>query len=227
MGTDKVEYRPIAGFPGYLVGSDGSLWSHRAMGARSHGDVPSLLPLDQKRRLKTCHQRNTALPYECVGLRAVPGCKPTMHRVHVIVLEAFVCLRPAGMVACHNDGNVKNNHADNLRWDTTKNNMADMIRHGTRRVGVDTRLAKLTEQAVRTIRCLCAFGNMRHPRIGRLFGICATQVSSVRSCRSWAHLAQPMLEERHAYVLDIWRRPMRLDLPGRLCVAHSLQGPAR
>jgi len=33
--------------------------------------------------------------------------------------------------ACHNDGNYKNNHIHNLRWDTHKNNMNDMYLHGT------------------------------------------------------------------------------------------------
>ena len=52
-------------------------------------------------------------------------------RVHTLVLEAFVGLRPDGFQACHNDGNPANNHVSNLRWDTRAENTRDMVRHGT------------------------------------------------------------------------------------------------
>lgn len=51
--------------------------------------------------------------------------------VHQMVLEAFVGPRPAGMDACHNDGNPSNNVVSNLRWDTTSNNILDAVVHGT------------------------------------------------------------------------------------------------
>lgn len=53
-------------------------------------------------------------------------------RVHVLVLETFVGPRPAkNYDCCHNDGNVTNNALNNLRWDTRKENHADLVRHGT------------------------------------------------------------------------------------------------
>lgn len=51
-------------------------------------------------------------------------------RVHTLVLEAFVGPRPDGSVACHNDGDIENNHPSNLRWDTQKENIRDILRHG-------------------------------------------------------------------------------------------------
>lgn len=51
--------------------------------------------------------------------------------VHVLVLTAFVGPRPDGMVACHNNGNGKDNRLENLRWDTESANVQDSIRHGT------------------------------------------------------------------------------------------------
>lgn len=50
--------------------------------------------------------------------------------VHLLVLESFVGPRPKGKQACHNDGNNTNNRAENLRWDTPKENVADIKRHG-------------------------------------------------------------------------------------------------
>lgn len=51
--------------------------------------------------------------------------------VHRLVLEAFVGPRPAGMEACHGDGDPGNNRLSNLRWDTHESNMDDQRRHGT------------------------------------------------------------------------------------------------
>ena len=51
--------------------------------------------------------------------------------IHTLVLEAFVSLRPIGMVACHNNGNPIDNRVENLRWDTQANNNKDKILHGT------------------------------------------------------------------------------------------------
>ena len=64
--------------------------------------------------------------YRQVGL---PGNRRKF--VHVLVLEAFVSLRPDGLQACHFDGNPLNNALENLRWDTAASNRADAIRHGT------------------------------------------------------------------------------------------------
>lgn len=51
--------------------------------------------------------------------------------IHRLVLEVFVGPCPEGMVACHNDGNPRNNALSNLRWDTREANMRDRDRHGT------------------------------------------------------------------------------------------------
>lgn len=51
--------------------------------------------------------------------------------VHKLVLEAFVGPRPAGLEACHNNGDGTDNRLTNLRWDTHKANMADQFEHGT------------------------------------------------------------------------------------------------
>jgi len=53
-------------------------------------------------------------------------------RIHVLVLETFVGPRPApDYDCCHNDGNAANNSLCNLRWDTRRENHADLVRHGT------------------------------------------------------------------------------------------------
>lgn len=50
--------------------------------------------------------------------------------VHRMVLEAFVGACPAGMEACHRDGEPSNNCVGNLYWGTRSENMHDLVRHG-------------------------------------------------------------------------------------------------
>ena len=51
--------------------------------------------------------------------------------VHRLVCDAFHGSPPEGKnSALHNDGNNKNNNADNLRWGDAKDNMRDTVNHG-------------------------------------------------------------------------------------------------
>lgn len=51
--------------------------------------------------------------------------------VHSLVLEAFVGPKPPGMECLHYNGVRTDARLANLRWGTSKENTADMIRHGT------------------------------------------------------------------------------------------------
>ena len=64
-----------------------------------------------------------------VGLRSEDGTR-RKHWVHVLVLEAFVCPRPHGLIALHKDGNPRHNTPDNLRWGTHSENAFDAVLHG-------------------------------------------------------------------------------------------------
>ncbi|ALA06154.1 HNH endonuclease [Mycobacterium phage Target] len=91
-----------------------------------YGEVRSLL---SGKILKTF--RTPPMGYHAVVLKK-DGVK-YRKRIHVLVLETFVGPRPEGMVACHSDGNLDNNHVSNLRWDSQSANMQDVIRHGKNR----------------------------------------------------------------------------------------------
>jgi NUMOD4 motif/HNH endonuclease len=56
-----------------------------------------------------------------------------IHRVHRLVLEAFVGPAPEGADGCHADGSRDNNHVSNLRWDTRSANLLEAVEHGTNR----------------------------------------------------------------------------------------------
>lgn len=76
--------------------------------------------------------------------------KPRKHMVHRLVCAAFH--GPSDLYACHLDGNPRNNRADNLRWQTQKENMHDRWRHGTMTAGERCGSAVLTEEQVQSIR---------------------------------------------------------------------------
>ncbi len=113
----EVEYRDVVGFPGYRVGSDGSVWS-----CRNRWGVTPWRQMRPRRNGKTNHLSVTVQCGKSVQVKRY---------VHVLVLEAFLGACPNGMEACHApDPNPENNHTSNLRWDTHKENIMDRARAG-------------------------------------------------------------------------------------------------
>jgi hypothetical protein len=58
--------------------------------------------------------------YMTVGLRILGKTKSI--KVHILVLEAFICSRPARMVCDHKDFDRTNNKVTNLEWVTPREN---------------------------------------------------------------------------------------------------------
>jgi hypothetical protein len=132
------------GFPGYAVGSDGSVWSQWRIG-RPYG-------LDE-----LWHRLSHALApggYPIVNLAAGEG-RYRMRRIGRLQLEAFVGPCPPGKECCHFDGNPANSNLDNLRWDTRLANMDDRRRHGRDK---QWKKRKLTAAAAAEVRALRAAG---------------------------------------------------------------------
>lgn len=166
-----VEYRDVQGWPGYKVGSDGSVWSNHVARCLPSGD--------EWHSLVGSRGKNG---YVLVSLHA-PGVRRRRY-VHHLVLEAFVGPCPPGMETCHFPDPARNNNAlCNLRWDTRSANARD-----TRRVGEQTSRAKLTEQQVRWARRACAAGVMLKT-IAAALGVSGSAVSMIVSRRRWGHVA--------------------------------------
>lgn len=116
----SVTFQPVPGFPGYVAGSDGSIWSYRSRSTRK----PSLETPVKLKPLTNYQGRPT------VRLVTNGGKKTSL--VSTLILTTFVGPRPAGMECCHNNGIRTDNRISNLRWDTHKNNQLDRAKHGTR-----------------------------------------------------------------------------------------------
>lgn len=174
-----VEYRDLAtfGFPGYRVGSDGSVWSlkHR-WGPR---------PRPKQLRPLPCRTGHQAV-WLSIGARAV------RRHIHRLVLEAFVGPRLLGQECCHEDGDPTNNRLSNLRWDTSKANSADAQKHGTRVMGETHGLAKLSVASVRETRRLYANGGYTLKSLALRFGVVETCVSKIVRGQTWKHCKEPI-----------------------------------
>ena len=176
MGKLTVIKR-IEGYPGYLVTSDGRVLSTK------RGKVRELKfglvgPAENK-RLHVSLSKNGIVK------------KFTVHR---LVAAAFYGPCPDGMVCCHNDGNSLNNHRDNLRWDTFKNNSADRKIHGTcfsvtkKNAGSKHANSKLTEADVLKIRATYAAGKITQKKLADQYGVTCSRISHIINRKCWTHI---------------------------------------
>lgn len=164
------ELRPIPGFPGYLAGDDGHVYSTKWH--RTH---------------RLCPAPN-AKGYPQLHLRTASGTYKTL-RVHRFVALAFLPPRPTPQHEMrHIDGDRLNNRPSNLAWGTQAENRADMERHGTQVRGERVGGAKLTVQDVRRIRQLLMEGAPKKA-LARQFGIKPSTIRASNDRKSWRHVA--------------------------------------
>jgi len=169
-----VEYREIQGFPGYRVGSDGTVWSQRRtypVWRKLAGDIVS--------------------GYRRVVLYA-DGSKRRWF-VHRLVLEVFVGPCPEGMEACHGTGIKLDNSTSNLRWDTSTENNLDRIRHGTMPTGESSGASKLTDDEVMRMKSLWMSEWLGKSELALLFGVTYQQVNNIVSGKHWRHVEGEVL----------------------------------
>lgn len=123
------------------------------------------------------------------------GEKPICVYVHILVLEAFIGPRPSPKsYALHQDGSRDNNHIDNLRWGSQKENVSDSKQHGTfsppprtQAKGEQNGQSKLKEVDIPEIRNLFASG-ITQREIAELFGVKPATISSIIRKGSWSWL---------------------------------------
>lgn len=126
------EWRPVVGYEGrYEVSNLGRVRTVPRQGRRKF--IPG-----KPRKL-------SELSTGYLNVQLCDGSSVKNHLVHRLVLSAFVGPCPNGMMACHGDGNRKNNHVSNLRWDTATANQHDRRAHGTLACGWSSATAKPPE----------------------------------------------------------------------------------
>lgn len=115
------------------------------------------------------------------------------HRVHRLVLLAYVGPCPLGQEACHRNGDRADNRLSNLRWDTPASNCKDRDNgeHKPNHKGTRNGRCKLTKTQVLQI--------LRDRRKGKSvnhyaadFGISTSHISNIGR-RVWVHLKETNL----------------------------------
>lgn len=105
------QWRPVVGYEGHYDISDrGRIRSWK------NGSPPRLMSPATNRGYKVIS----------LSLKGVPA----SHRIHRLVLEAFVGPMPEGMVTRHLDGTRSNNLLANIVYGTPSENNRDMVLHG-------------------------------------------------------------------------------------------------
>ncbi len=158
--------KPIHDYPGYYACADGSIWSNKS------GKLRKLKP----ERMSHGGRKTT---YQAVNLRKDGK---TYHvEVQRLVLLAFVGSCPAGMEACHNNGNSMDNRAENLRWDTRRANAADSLKHGTRALGERNGHAKIRDAEIPKIRARYAAGDITQQQLADEYRVSNSQICMIIS----------------------------------------------
>lgn len=109
--------------------------------------------------------------------------------IHQLVLEAFVSQKPQGMECRHLNGKAWDNRLCNLVWGTHKENMKDIVRHGTETgaKGVLNGRNKYTEEQVREARKMLSNG-ISQVEIANRMNVSKIFVWKISNGRSWKHI---------------------------------------
>lgn len=122
--------------------------------------------------------------------------------VHVLVLEAFACLRPNGLEANHKDGNKQNNYISNLEWIMKSQNLEHAHKTGlmnTNLKGEDHPKAKLKDGEIWLIKRLLWF-EIYQRKIAKMFKVTQGCIGKINTGKTWSHIKfEPTDKDRALY----------------------------
>jgi hypothetical protein len=189
----QIRYKSLAflGYPGYRVGSDGSVWTQ--FKTKSDGHKLCSYYSGIWKQLKPCKRSKKAkLGYLTVSLYKDGKAKAWI--VHTLVLSAFVGPCPPGMEACHfPDRNIENNRTSNLKWGTRKENHEHQQIHGTKAKAESHGMAKLTVCKIKKIRALYNDSSKNHSMksLAKAFHVSRSQIFRILHQQSWSSVKGP------------------------------------
>ena len=133
--------------------------------------------------------------YPCVKLRRNKIRKSYL--VHRLVLLTFRGPCPDGMEGRHLDGDPKNCHLSNLKWDTPKENAADKIQHGTHLHGSKSPgwKGQITEEVVFAIRNRVIAGESTE-NLAKEFSLSVPVMRDLINGRRWKHVPKAVHRAR-------------------------------
>lgn len=184
-------FRPIEGFPGYCVGSNGTAWTLKKLIHTRYGNVVVMGDTWHPLKLVLCNR------HYVVGFRE--GGKVHTKRIHRLILEAFIGPCPPHMQGCHWDDDPTNNRIFNLRWDTSKSNHADAFRNGRRIVGDSCSFTKYSDALIREVREEFAKGEISAEELAIRYGIPKVRVLPILLGKTRLRAGGPIAERKKRF----------------------------
>lgn len=166
-----AEWRTIPSAALYAASSDGQI--KRTAGGRGTAKT-------------TLKQQSNNMGYPMVQIYYGRG-MAKRRLVSRLVCEAFNGPPPPGKDQCaHNDGNPKNNSANNLRWASRRENEADKAHHGTLLRGEAAPWSKLDWATVRAMRSEYTGSWGEASKIAAKFGLTMSRTHQILRGTIWA-----------------------------------------
>lgn len=175
----------IEGYPGYYITASGVVWT-----SREHNGWPC----PRRLRQRICKGNG----YAIVTIYRYPKVRHVA--VHALLALAFLGPRPHKHEVRHLDGNKANNALWNLAYGTRRENIEDMLRHGTMPKGEQHWNAVTTPTDVLWIREYAREG-YGSGVIGRAFGLSRQGVRGIVARRAWAHIPERVRQPKQIELL--------------------------
>ena len=116
------------------------------------------------------------------SVREIGGKKIQAHRLSYQIHYGFI---PEGIFVLHSCGNASCTNPKHIYLGNQKQNMNDMIKHGTSTKGEKNRHAKLTEKDVYQIRLLYNSKKYSQKQIANMYNVSHSNISSITLNKSW------------------------------------------
>ena len=193
-----IRYKGLGflGFPGYRVGTDGSVWSCWKSWGRGTGYGSVSYLSSEWRKVKLSKNK-----YGRVGVRLHHHRLIKGFPVGRLILIAFTGSCPIGMEACHfPDRDPANNRLSNLMWGTHLENESHKRVHGTcvgnrgNVRGEANGSAVLNDDKVIELRTLYASGKYTYKELVSRFSIGVNTFYSVVKGKTWTHVGGPLVK---------------------------------
>ena len=180
LSGSSVVFKHLPAPVGYLIGSDGSVWSRNGRGRYAGHLGPNW------RRLRSWTDQRG---YVKVTLRG-----RITHCVHRLVLCTFIGPCPRGHQARHVNDDKQDNSVANLRWGTPKENCRDRTANKRTAVGERVGSSKLSSKDIILAFALFRSGLLIREIAERL-DVDASHMSKILRGRYWRITADPPLRE--------------------------------
>jgi hypothetical protein len=136
----EAMFYPVPDFPGYFVNKNGDVFSNLKHSGNPNGEVRKL------------SSKSLCRGY-CQYTLMKNGVRSTTQG-HIIMGKVFLKKKNPSDEICHNNGIRNDNRLENLRYGSRKENVADMLIHGTDSRGEKHSSHKLNEPKIKLARLL-------------------------------------------------------------------------